>query len=143
MPVDRRTTAATLLAATLIIPPLAAAQESPAQVAQAQPAEAPSSSLEEVVVTARFKTENIQQAPIAVTALSGDQMEARGYTNITNLSASAPNVNLEQGTSGYGKSAFVSIAASGRTTSSSPSSRASASISTTSISRRCSARSSI
>jgi iron complex outermembrane receptor protein len=65
--------------------------------------------LEEVLVTARFKSESLQSAPIAITAVTGDQLEARGYVNITQVASIAPNVNLEQAGSGFGKLAFVSI----------------------------------
>jgi iron complex outermembrane receptor protein len=67
------------------------------------------SSLAEVVVTARFKSENLQTAPIAITAITADQIDARGYVNITDVAHAAPNVNIEQAGTGFGKSAFVSI----------------------------------
>ena len=75
--------------------------------AEAGPAD--SGALQEVVVTARFKRESLQSAPIAITAISGDQIEARGYTNITQIGSLAPNVNLEEAGSGFGKLAVVSI----------------------------------
>jgi iron complex outermembrane receptor protein len=65
--------------------------------------------LSEVVVTARFKSENLQTAPIAITAVSADQIDARGYVNVADVAHAAPNVNIEQAGSGFGKSAFVSI----------------------------------
>jgi hypothetical protein len=63
----------------------------------------------EVVVTARFKSETLQTAPIAITAVSADQIDARGYVNVADVARAAPNVNIEQAGSGFGKSAFVSI----------------------------------
>jgi iron complex outermembrane recepter protein len=65
--------------------------------------------LEEVVITARFRTESLQTAPIAVTAVTGEQLQAHGYQNVTQVADVAPNVNLEQAGSGFGKLAFVSI----------------------------------
>ena len=65
--------------------------------------------LSEVVVTARFKTESLQAAPIAITAVSAEQIDARGYVNIADVAHAAPNVNIESAGSGFGKSAFVSI----------------------------------
>ena len=65
--------------------------------------------LAEVLVTARFKSESLQTAPIAITVVTGDQLEARGYVNITQVASAAPNVNLEQAGSGFGKLAVVSI----------------------------------
>src|SRR5271163_2146339 len=85
--------------------------ENPQQTAAGPPSEAATTSegLSEVVVTARFKAENLQTSPIAITAISGDQIDARGYINIADVAHGAPNVNIEQAGSGFGKSAFVSI----------------------------------
>ena len=33
--------------------------------------------LEEIVVTARFREENLQKTPLAITAITGDALEAR------------------------------------------------------------------
>ena len=65
--------------------------------------------LEEIVVTARFKSESVQVAPISITAVSGEQLEARGFTNISQVATLAPNVNLEAAPAGFGKSVFASI----------------------------------
>ncbi len=103
------------MAAVLAIPLLtcpsqqAYAQEPPAPKA-AQPLAASSSdALEEIVVTARYKKENLQETPIAISAMSGDQMEERGYSNISHVAASVPNVTLESAPAGFGKSVFASI----------------------------------
>ena len=37
--------------------------------------------LEEIVVTARFREENLQQTPLAITAFSGENLEARNLTD--------------------------------------------------------------
>ena len=60
----------------------------------AQPAasEAPSA---DIVVTARRRVENLQDVPIAVTAYSGEALEAQGAIDITDLSDTTPNVTLE------------------------------------------------
>lgn len=84
----------------------ASAPQSPS-APQSAPAE--DNGLAEVVVTARFKAESLQSAPIAITAVSAEQMEARGYFNVADVAHAAPNVNLEQAGSGFGKSTFVSI----------------------------------
>jgi iron complex outermembrane recepter protein len=82
-----------------------------AQVARSAELDAPTAGegLAEVVVTARFKSENLQAAPISITAVSADQIDARGYINVADVAHAAPNVNIEQAGSGFGKSAFVSI----------------------------------
>jgi iron complex outermembrane recepter protein len=53
--------------------------------------------LEEVVVTAQKRTENIQDVPIAVSAFGSAQLEQRGINSVSQLSNLAPNVNLDAG----------------------------------------------
>ncbi|MDG6078054.1 TonB-dependent receptor [Erythrobacter litoralis] len=48
-----------------------------------------------IVVTARRREERLQDVPIAVTALSGDQLEARGAIDITDVALTTPSVTLE------------------------------------------------
>ncbi len=48
-----------------------------------------------IVVTARRREENLIDVPIAITAISGDQLEARGAADITTLAETVPNVTLE------------------------------------------------
>ena len=49
----------------------------------------------EIVVTARRREESLLDVPIALTALSGEQLAAQGAIDITDVAASAPNVTLE------------------------------------------------
>ncbi|MEM9305044.1 MAG: TonB-dependent receptor [Pseudomonadota bacterium] len=48
--------------------------------------------LEEVIVTARKREELAQDVPLAVSAFSGDQLDALKVQNITNLTVQMPNV---------------------------------------------------
>mgnify|MGYP000232066540 FL=1 len=50
--------------------------------------------LEEVVVTAQRREEKLQDVPIAVTALTARQLEARGITSIDSLNSMAPNLQV-------------------------------------------------
>lgn len=52
-------------------------------------------SIEEVVVTARRREENLQEVPIAVTALTSDDLDARGAIDITEIAQVVPSVTLE------------------------------------------------
>jgi iron complex outermembrane receptor protein len=71
--------------------------------AQAQePPAAGDSALEEVVVTAQFRREPLQSTPIAITAVSGEQLEARAISNVTDLSAVVPNLLSAQSTHTFG-----------------------------------------
>ena len=48
-----------------------------------------------IVVTARRREENLVDVPIAISALSGDQLAAKGAMDITALAETVPNVTLE------------------------------------------------
>ncbi len=50
--------------------------------------------LEEVIVTAQKREESVQDVGIAITAFTGDQMEALGLTNSTDVAAMTPGVNI-------------------------------------------------
>jgi len=56
--------------------------------------EAPRSGLEEVVVTAQRREESLQDAPIAITALSDEQLELRGITDFGAVAAATPSMSL-------------------------------------------------
>src|SRR5687768_15512802 len=47
-----------------------------------------------ITVTAQFREQNLQDTPIAITAMTGEMIEARGQTNLAEIGASAPNVTL-------------------------------------------------
>ncbi|NKB36814.1 MAG: TonB-dependent receptor plug domain-containing protein [Gammaproteobacteria bacterium] len=55
---------------------------------------AQSSLLEEVVVTAQKREQSLQDVGIAVTAFSGEQLDAFGFTNSTELTAFTPGVHM-------------------------------------------------
>src|SRR5688500_5001311 len=46
-------------------------------------AEAETTGIEEVVVTAQFRQQNLQDTPLAITAMSGGMLEARSQNNIS------------------------------------------------------------
>ena len=58
-----------------------------------------SSTLEEVVVTARKRAESIQETPVAVTAISSDDLRAQGIVNTTELAKSVPSLQINDSTS--------------------------------------------
>jgi len=63
--------------------------------------------MEEIVVTARKKAENLQRVPIAVSAYSGDKLNVIGATNITEISRFTPGLSLDAGAPISGSSASV------------------------------------
>jgi iron complex outermembrane recepter protein len=64
--------------------------------AQGMSGEAASSddSLEEVIVTAQFREQNLQDTPIAITAISGEMLNEKGLTNVTDLGLVIPNASI-------------------------------------------------
>ena len=57
-----------------------------------------SDALQEIVVTAQKRTESMQAVPIAITAISSDQLRAAGVTSTMGLQTVSPGLNL--GTTG-------------------------------------------
>jgi iron complex outermembrane receptor protein len=77
------------------------------QAVAAEPAE--ETVLQEVVVTAQFREQRLQDTPIAITAVNADMLEARGQTSIEDVAAQAPNVSLrpQPQNGGSGLIAFI------------------------------------
>ena len=75
--------------------------------------EAGGAGLEEIVVTAEKRTENIQDVPIAITAFSESMLRDRGITDIHGLSMLVPNVNLDQGSPFSGSNSVLSASIRG------------------------------
>ena len=71
--------------------------------------------LQEVVVTAQFHNENLQQTPLAVTAITGEALQARSATNVADVASQAPNVILQQNPAGAGNSMRAQIRGVGQT----------------------------
>lgn len=70
-------------------------------------------SLEEVIVTARKREENIQQIPVAVTAVSAEKLDNYGLRSMEQIAASIPQLNIVRGNSGSG--ATISLRGIGST----------------------------
>lgn len=71
---------------------LAAAMPVAAYAQSAENASAP-----EIIVTAQKRAEKLQDVPLAVTAVGADTIAQRGFTNITQVTRMAPNVNFNEG----------------------------------------------
>ncbi|ATE65696.1 TonB-dependent receptor [Rhizorhabdus dicambivorans] len=56
----------------------------------------------DIVVTAQFRSQRLQDTPIAITAVNSEMLTARGQTNISQVAAEAPNVNLQRAPSTFG-----------------------------------------
>ncbi|MDP3549930.1 MAG: TonB-dependent receptor [Novosphingobium sp.] len=73
-----------------------------AQSAYAQ--DVPEGTLDEIVVTAQKREQNLQQVPVSVTALSAEAIANKGITQFENLSQVAPGLTITQGTQRTGNS---------------------------------------
>ena len=69
--------------------------------------------LQEVVVTATKRTQNVQDVPIAISAFSAKMLQQKGITDVTALSRLAPNVNLDAGSPFSGSSSVLSASIRG------------------------------
>jgi len=63
----------------------------------------------EIVVTAQFRSQKLQDTPLAITAVNAAMLNARGQTSVAEVAAQAPNVSLTpQGQqNGSGMIAFI------------------------------------
>ena len=99
---------ATVLA---IVAAPAAAQDAgvEADATPAPPRPADQDQVEEIVVTAQFREQGLQQTPIAITAISGDMLEARSQTSIADVANQAPSVTLKPQGASFGPSLTANI----------------------------------
>ena len=74
----------------------------------AQPAAA-EGGLEEVIVTAQYREENLQDTPLAITAISGEQLEARGLNNVVDLGLAIPNAQMRQSPGQWGPNSTIGL----------------------------------
>jgi iron complex outermembrane receptor protein len=72
------------------------------QTAQNQAANAPAAGLEEVVVTARYRQENLQQTPIAISAITAEDIQARDFTNSSDIAYTVPNASFRPAQQAFG-----------------------------------------
>jgi iron complex outermembrane receptor protein len=81
------TTAFFALAAALTAPAWGQEQATPQDAAETD-------TMPDIVVTAQFREQRLQDTPIAITAVNAEMLEARGQTDISQVAAQAPNVTL-------------------------------------------------
>jgi iron complex outermembrane receptor protein len=63
----------------------------------------------EIVVTAQFREQNLQDTPLAITAVSGAMLEARSQTNLSTVADQAPSVTLKPQGAAFGPALGANI----------------------------------
>jgi iron complex outermembrane receptor protein len=63
----------------------------------------------EVVVTAEFRAQNIQNTPLAITAVNAAGLESRSMTSVVDLTAVSPSLQIRSGGSAYGPAPQIYI----------------------------------
>ena len=92
-------TLSAVAAVTAFLPGAVFSRPADSQPADSSTADANSQSdsggLQEIVVTARKRSEDIQQTPIAITAFTRDDLENHGIVAIQNLAAQTPSLSFQ------------------------------------------------
>jgi len=86
---------AALATSALMVPGAAMAQDEPV--------------LDVITVTAQFREQNLQQTPIAITAVNAQMMEDRSQSSVYEISAQAPSVTLKPQGAAFGPSLGANI----------------------------------
>ncbi len=90
-------------------PLVADAQGTPAApAAQNQTAEQ-AGELQEVVVTARYRQENLQQTPLSITAITAADMQEQALENVNDLGDEIPNAYFRQPVSNFGPTETIGL----------------------------------
>lgn len=79
----------------------------------AAPAMAQEDTLEEIVVTAQKREQNVQKVPIAISAFTGELLQEKSIGDIGALTRFAPNVNLDTGSPFSGDTSVLSASIRG------------------------------
>src|ERR1700752_1140159 len=69
---------------------------------QAQVSSAASGALEEIVVTAQYKEEKLQDTPIAITAITSVDIEQRSFQDAYELGYTVPNASFRPAQAAFG-----------------------------------------
>ena len=74
-----------------------------------QAADQASTGNQEIIVTAQFTAQRLQDTPLAITAVTAQQLEAKSQTDLATVADAAPNVQIRPQTGAYGPSVTASI----------------------------------
>jgi iron complex outermembrane receptor protein len=68
------------------------------------PDQSESTGLDEIIVTARFREESLQETPIAITAITADELTSRGMQSAYEVAYQVPNASLRPAQAAFGAS---------------------------------------
>ena len=85
------------------------------QGVQAAPAAPDNNTVGEVVVTAQFREQSLQQTPLAITAVNAQMLENKSQTNLFQVASEAPNVTLKPAGAAFGNAMVAFIRGVGQT----------------------------
>lgn len=84
-----------------------------AQEAQSEDRPQDQGGIQEIIVTAQKRTQNVQDVPIAVSAFGAEAMQERAVSSVAQLSALAPNVTLDSSVPFSGSTAVLAASIRG------------------------------
>ena len=91
-----------LLRSAAVVAAMACAGPVFAQEAAPQEPQATAGGIQDIVVTARKRSESVQDVPVAVTALSAEMVQRQDLTSIEKIAARTPNLNVGRASNGSG-----------------------------------------
>ncbi|MEC3948114.1 TonB-dependent receptor [Sphingobium sp. HWE2-09] len=100
---------ASILAITTPASAQSSAQPPAAAPQAAEQGTEPQSSVADIVVTAQFRAQRLQDTPISITAVGAAELEAKSQTNLAQMADAAPNVSLKPQGASFGPSITASI----------------------------------
>ncbi|MBO9517231.1 MAG: TonB-dependent receptor [Porphyrobacter sp.] len=81
----------------------------PAQAQEAPASAPPETESGDIVVTAQFREQRLQDTPLAITAVNAEMLEARSQTDISQVASQAPSVTLKPQGAAFGPSLAANI----------------------------------
>src|SRR5688500_13633887 len=72
----------------------------PAQAQDEETAAATAESGNEIIVTAQLREQNLQDVPLSISAVSGELLEERSQTTLTDITAQMPSLLLQRNPAG-------------------------------------------
>jgi iron complex outermembrane receptor protein len=97
------------LASSVIVGQAMAADPGAATAPQAADQNSGDAALQEVIVTAQFRRQNLQDTPIAITAVNAAMLEQRNETSLADVTGQAPGVTLLQTGGAFGPGMTATI----------------------------------